>query len=114
MDSMTAFLMGQAAQGNEPMVFDWDKAAEIIRESKPEVAAAGLRDDWGYTGGEIYVDGEIVPAEDTYTYLASNWAVPELELDHIVQPCFKLQSEVPDWGSGTYWPDSAREILKNG
>lgn len=111
MDTMQAFMRGEASRGREPMVFDWDKAAELIRERQPEEARAGLAGDWEYTGGDIYRDGAPVPSEDTYTYLASTWATPELEIDDEVIDCYRMQSEVPDWGSGTYWPQSARAIL---
>ena len=32
MDSMNAFMMGQANRGKELMVFDWDRAATIIKD----------------------------------------------------------------------------------
>lgn len=54
MDSFSAMMRGQAARmaGAAHMVFDWDKAARIIRERKPSTAAAGLSGDWEYTGGD--------------------------------------------------------------
>lgn len=109
MDSVTAFMMGQANRGREEMVFDWDKAAKLIRESIPEVASAGLSGDWEWTGGEIYRNGQIV--EDDYTYLSSTWATPELRMDGHTVDCYKMQSEVPEWGSDTKWPESALLIL---
>lgn len=112
MDSMQAFARGAAARGREPMVFDWDKAAELIRERGVSCASAGLESDWEWTGGGIWRDGAPVPQEDTYTYLASTWATPELDLDGEVVSCYRMASEVPDWGSGTYWPASARAIVE--
>lgn len=108
MDSMAAFAMGEANRGKEPMVFDWDKAASLIKEHKPKFAQAGLRGDWEWTGGVIF-DGQ--PTEKHYTYLASTWATPELDIDGGLYPCFRMQSEVPDWGSDTKWPESALAIL---
>lgn len=88
MNTMEAFAMGEANRGKELMVFDWDTAAKLIRENSPSIALAGLRNDWEYTGGEIYIDGE--PTFDSYTYLASTWATPELDLDGEVVPCYKM------------------------
>ena len=43
------------ANGMPQMKFDWDKAAEIIKErfsNHPDlIAEAGLQGDWNYTGG---------------------------------------------------------------
>lgn len=91
------------------MVFDWDRAARLIRERKPERASAGLRSDWEYTGGTIYEDGK--PVMDDYTYLASTWAVPELDMDGDIVECFRMEHEVPGWNSKTKWPKSALDIL---
>ena len=102
--------MGQANRGKELMVFDWNKAAEIIRERKPERACAGLQSDWEWTGGTIYENGKIVT--DDYTFLSSTWAVPELEVDGEIIACYKMKHEVPGWDSDTKWPKSARAILK--
>ena len=69
-------------KGNKMQAFDWDKAAQIIKEKlilHPDlVAEAGLQDDWEYTGGIIFENGK--PVKDDYTYLASNWATPTLIL----------------------------------
>lgn len=111
MDTMAAFLMGERSRSKELMVFDWDKAARLIAGRTPSVARAGLRSDWEWTGGIIYSDGKPTPKKDTYTYLASTWAVPELEVDGKIVPCFKMQSQTPKWDSSTYWPRSARAIL---
>jgi len=110
METMKAYAMGQANRGNELMVFDWDKAARLIRESGCETAFAGLCSDWGNTGGRIFSNGE--PDMDDYTFLASIWATPEIEIDGERIDCYKMQSEVPDWDSDTKWPDSAIKILK--
>lgn len=112
---MSAFAMAQAAQarGAKLMVFDWHKAATLIKERKPSTASAGLAGDWGYTGGEIFRNGKPVPKEDTYTFLASTWATPELDLDGDVVSCYIMKDENPEWGSDTYWPESALAILNN-
>lgn len=109
MNTWAAFAMGEANRGKELMVFDWDKAARLIRERKPKCASAGLRSDWEYTGGTIYEDGK--PVMDDYTYLASTWAVPELNMDGAIVECYRMKHEVPYWNSDTKWPQSALDIL---
>ena len=110
MDTLKAFELGQASRYNEKKVFDWDRAAELIKESGFKDASAGLQGDWEWTGGVIFIGGK--PYLDGYTYLSSTWATPEIEIDGMTQPCYKMQSEVPGWDSGTKWPDSALTILK--
>lgn len=109
MNTFTAFAMGEANRHKELMVFDWDKAARMIRESKCDVARAGLRSDWEYTGGMIFSDGE--PVKDDYTFLASTWAVPEIEIDYNLYECYKMQGETDGWNADTKWPQSALDIL---
>ena len=60
MNTLDAFMMGEANRGKEMMVFDWDKAARLIAQRKPRIAMAGLRGDWEFTGGVIYEDGVLV------------------------------------------------------
>lgn len=109
MNTLEAFARGQASKYCEPMVFDWDKAAQLIKDSGCKEASAGLGDDWEWTGGMIYENGK--PNLDDFTYLSSTWATPEIELDGDVQDCYKMQSEVPDWDYDTKWPQSALDIL---
>lgn len=45
MNTIAAFIMGEANRGNELKVFDWDKAARLIKERKPDYASAGLDED---------------------------------------------------------------------
>ncbi|KPG55760.1 hypothetical protein AN916_08325 [Mycobacteroides immunogenum] len=113
MDSLSAFARGEASRGNRIRVFDWVRAAEIIRDAKPEYASAGLAMDWEYTGGLIYDDGAPVPIDDTYTYLASTWATPELKIDGDVLDCWTWADE-SGWDAGTYWPEEALEVLNGG
>jgi len=109
MNTLDAFAKGNASREKELMVFDWNKAAELIKERKPEEVQAGLSGDWGCTGGTIYENG-VINADD-YTYLASTWAEPEIDIDGDVFSCFKMQSEAPSWGSSTKWPESSLKIL---
>lgn len=109
MDTMHAFMLNMASQGCKKKVFDWDKAARIIREKKPKEAAAGLGGDWEWTGGTIYENGN--PIMNDYTYLASTWAVPELEVDGETIECWVWENDTK-WDADTKWPKSALEILK--
>jgi hypothetical protein len=128
MDTLKAILLADNSRlcGKSFKIFDWDKAARIIKERKPLFAFAGLRNDWGYTGGIIYANGQPVDKKNTYTYLQSNWATPILKLQYDgfddggdddcnleVIPCFILSDNNPNnWNSGTYWVESALNILK--
>lgn len=112
MDTAAAFRMGELNRGKPLRVFDWITAAKLIAELRPKKAAAGLSDDWEWTGGDIYRNGAPVPQNDTYTYLASTWAIPELSLDYEVRDCWIWQADSPGWDSGTYWPEEALAILR--
>lgn len=112
MNSLEAMARGEAARaaGAKHRVFDWDKAAELIRERKPKQAGAGLSGDWEWTGGTIFEDGK--PVTDSYTYLESNWATPELELDGETIDCWRYVDETDGWNADTKWPESALKILE--
>ena len=113
MDTLQAFAMGEASRGRPIMVFDWDKAAAIIRNGHVQSARAGLSGDWEWTGGDILADGKPVPADDTYTDLASTWAEPELLIvGEACVPCWRYEDEAPGWDPKTYWPNSALAILR--
>lgn len=115
MDTFSAFARGEANRNKEMMVFDWEQVARLIKERGAKNASAGLRGDWEWTGGPILRGGVPVPKDETYTYLSSTWAVPELELDNdsIKIPCYKMEKELPGWGSDTYWPKEALDILND-
>lgn len=112
MDTRLAIIMKDAAitAGSKSKVFDWDKAAQLIKETQPAVAGAGLQNDWEWTGGEIYRDGEIVT--DEYTYLFSRWATPEIEMDGELIECWRY-AEGQEWDEDTKWPQSAIDILRS-
>ena len=110
MNSFAAFAMGVANRGKELMVFDWDKAARLICERKPEYADAFLQLDREWTGGCIFENGGWT--RNSYTYLASIWAIPTIDIDGEEIECYRMQHEVPDWGSDTKWPESAVKILE--
>jgi hypothetical protein len=111
MDSAQAFARGKAARNDPARVFDWDEAARRIVASGATTASAGLEGDWEWTGGKILRNGAPVPPTETYTYLASTWAIPELILgDGIPEPCWRWKDGC-DWDAETYWPQSALDIL---
>ena len=112
MDSIMAFFMGQANRGKDLMVFDWNKAAEIIKSRGADSASAGLHGDWGH-GGDIFTQGK--PNHDGYICVASTWATPELEINGEFIPCFIMENDVPkEWGDNLMflnWPESALKII---
>lgn len=112
MDTLQAFSMGEAYRGKELKVFDWEKAARLIRESGYQDASAGLGGDWEWTGGNIFTNGK--PDMKSYTFLASTWATPEIKIDGNIQECYRMEHEVPRWGAKTKWPKAALVILKEG
>lgn len=114
MDTMTAFMMGEMNRDKPMKVFDWNKAASIIKEKGIEDADAGLIEDWFATGGTILSDGKIVSEDDTYVYLVSTWATPVLRYGGTSEECYIMEDDVPkewDGDSGVYWPKSARDIF---
>lgn len=109
MDTLQAMIaINQATPDGNEKVFDWDKAAKIIKEEQPKLVYAGLAEDWEWTGGLIYKNGK--PVKNEYTYLASRWATPVLILDGEEIECYQ-----PDgyhgWDADTKWPESALKIL---
>lgn len=112
MDTLLAMMMAERARGREPMVFDWQRAARRIRETGARDARAGLRGDWEWTGGLILTDGRPLSREESYTYLASIWAVPELEIDGQVEECYRMRGQTPGWDANTMWPEEALRELR--
>jgi len=108
MDTIAAFQMSMASRGEPLMVFDWVKAASTIKKLNVKNARAGLSGDWEYTGDDILIDGKI--PYDSYTYLSSRWAIPELEIDGIKMDCYVMQENRPEWDCHTFWPDGAKTI----
>jgi len=103
------------SKGNPMKAFDWDKAAEIIKDKlkiHPNLSAeAGLQGDWNYTGGEIFVDGK--PTNEEYTYLSSNWATPTLILswggcEQEEIECFAIDSRFDE---DSKWDEDSLKIL---
>ena len=67
MSTIDAFAMGDKYRDVENMrVFDWEKCAKFIKENKEHISsiAAGLTEDWGYTGGLIYNNGDSISKQE--------------------------------------------------
>ena len=105
-----------AKQGATIMAFDWDKAAQIIKDNFNDhpglIAEAGLQGDWHYTGAVIFEKG--VPVMNPYTYLASNWAIPTLILswdgdEQMEIECFTEKSD--RFHGETKWDSISLAIL---
>lgn len=111
MDSLQAFARGEAARasGSAMRVFDWDKAARILKERSPTTAEAGLSGDLEWTGGTIWEGCK--PTTESYTFLASCWATPILIIDDEEIECWTYM-EGTGWDADTKWPESALAIVK--
>ena len=96
------------AAGRPGKVFDWDKAAQIIKDRKPDYAEAGLLTDWPSTAGSIWIDGK--PDFDGYTFLGSAWATPALRIGDEDIECW-VEEPHAEWDSETKWPASALAIV---
>lgn len=94
-------------KGNPMLAFDWDKAAQIIKDNlkeHPDLIAEA--------GGEIFRNGKAT--NNPYTYLASNWAKPTLILSWDGEEqkeieCSTLENE--RFSSGSKWDMPSLEIL---
>jgi hypothetical protein len=121
MDTFACELIAEQAakNGAKFRVFDWNKAATLIHDREPKRARAGLARDMENTAGVIYKNGETfngIDASDYGCYLASNWAVPVLELDGKEIDCWIWEFNEGgdyghDWNEYTRWPQSALDIL---
>lgn len=107
-----------AEKGAIHKAFDWDKAAEIIKNKfklhSDLLAEAGLQGDWNYTSGTIFEDGK--PVIGSYKYLCSNWAMPTL----ILSWDGKEQEEIDCWveanerfDSDSDWDEVSLSILND-
>lgn len=102
-------------RGDKYRVFDWDKAAQLIRDCKPKSADAGLAGDWSATSGTIYRHGAPLTGDSAdFMHLASIWATPVLLLDGREIECWCYEDDAPPgWDCDTIWPESALTILRS-
>jgi len=113
------FTSSRSNNKNAFKVFDWDQAANIIKENLklyPDLTAeAGLQGDWNYTGDIIFENN--TPNIDCGTYLRSNWAVPTLllfvngvEIEEI--PCY-TEDVNTRFTQHSKWDETSLAILKS-
>ncbi len=111
------FTTNKGRNNNPQMRFDWDKAAQIIKEKyldhKDLVAEAGLQGDWVHTGGIIFEENK--PTNNNYTYLSSNWATPTLILNYNGEEqeeieCYTIE-ENSRFDSDSKWDETSLELL---
>ncbi len=109
---------GMANRKNSLKAFNFDKAANIIKEylkDHPDlIAEAGLEGDWAYTGGVIFRDGK--PVTDEYTYLSSTWATPTLVLSWEGEDQMSFDCSCPEnkrFHSSAKWDKKAIKILNS-
>lgn len=112
MDSMAALMKGYATRFQPQKVFDWNKAAQIVKDSGCQYADAGLSEDLSCTCGVIYSEGD--PFFDDYTYLASTWATPVLIIDGQEYECWVYRDDSPGWDCDTKWPQTALDVICKG
>lgn len=109
MDTMSAMMRGLASRDNELRVFDWEKAAMLIKKHNAKDVDAGLEEDWFWTAAPILENGEML--EDCGAYLASTWATPVIKIDGEKISCYKMKSKTPNWDADTRYPDVFKKIL---
>jgi hypothetical protein len=111
MDTRAAFALGEINRGKSMKVFDWNKAAKILKLRGIEDASAGLESDLEWTAGDILRNG--MPISDE-AYLVSTWATPLLIIDGEEIPCWIDEKEAT-WNikdANKEWPESALKILE--
>ena len=98
------------ATNSKTKVFDWNKAANILKLRNIQNASAGLELDLEYTEGNILSDGK--PIKETTAYLLSVWATPLLIIDGEWIECWIYEDdatwEIED--ANKNWPESALKI----
>ena len=93
------------------MVFDWEKAAEVLRERQPVAASVSFIGKHERTEPVlIYRDGEPTPDPRTFCPYDA-FDKPTLLIDGDEIECFRLENTITTWAIDEYWPESARRIL---
>ena len=110
MNTLVAFYANESTPDGNEKGFDWIKAAKIIKERKPFIAYAGLREDLEWTIGLIWHNYKVVNNSDAY--LASRWATPVLIIDDEEIECYKKISmkDLKKY-SRPKWPKDALAIV---
>lgn len=96
-------------------VFDWTRAANLIKFHQPKRAEAGLAQDWGLTCAVIWRNGEPVKENDGQMYLESFWATPIIVFEDGKEvECWVHADDIPageEWDASTMWPQSSLAIV---
>jgi hypothetical protein len=95
-------------------IFDWNKAARILRERKPSMATAYIGGMREHTEVSIWVNHG--PLLGCNAFLLSHDICgyqPRLDCgaDYATDCAIKI-NDTDDWGPDTWWPESAIDILK--
>lgn len=100
------FFHGQINRHRCDLVFDWEKAARLIREKKPYIAHAGLEDSWEREYRKIYQGGLPVYSE---TFHSPNKKPVLIMNSSEPIPCCKMEY---DTNGMEPWPREALDILE--
>lgn len=79
---------------------DWQKAQKIIDENPNSVIYAGLMEDWNYTSGLIFANGEYY---NGYVFGASCWATPIVDVDGEEIECWTYEKTKEGSGRPIWW-----------
>ena len=94
---------------SDGVVFDWDRAAPLIRAYRATTAYAAV----GGGDPRVAIVKEGKPAlREPFKFAGTS--VFELWIGDEVWNCFAPRSEKPEWDEHTWWPDSARALLTRG
>ena len=111
MDTIKAIQLAELSSGIENKVFDWVKAANIIKENPNKNWNAGLSCDLEWTGGRIWDADKKNIDNNSYTFLSSNWAIPVIYDDSGLEiECYVKATET-EYGEETRYPKEFMDIL---
>lgn len=108
METSAAYQMNFEHRKKLKKVFDWDKAAKLIKEHNALNASAGLQEDWEWHSDAIYIDGK--PKFNCSIHLSSTWATPALCINGIFFDCYIIENQTK-YNCDTVWPESSLNIL---
>lgn len=95
-----------------PCSFDWDKAAELIRQYAPLNVRVTMMEDPAFDSFDIVKDAVLVPPFDgADTVVASTWATPVIIFDEDPSQQHVCLRTDPKYLTTTNWPLEALEKL---
>lgn len=93
-------------------IFDWNKAATIIKANNPKKAYAYVGSLRKHTEVTIWQNDTIMPKTPSFLISYDNFGGGiHLGCDGFATPCSVLLSNTDGWNRDTWWPASAVEIL---